>query len=63
MFTCICIDGDWDTSLVVLQGGAVSLRHKNIKLLECNVCVFIPVENFVFLDSILKVVLCDVKDG
>ena len=43
MFACICLDSDAETSLVVLQGGAVSLGDERFELLEYGVSVVLPV--------------------
>ena len=34
MFTCVCLDGDGDISLVLLKGDALSLGDERLELLE-----------------------------
>ena len=42
MFTCACMNIDWESFLVVLQGDIVGFGDERLKFLECGVCGVIP---------------------
>ena len=55
MFTCICLDGDREISVVlILQGGAVDFEDERVELQECSDCVLSQWKTCVFLNNFLS---------
>ena len=54
MFTCLCLDSDGESSLVVMLGSVVAPGDERFKLLECSVYIVIAKENLVFFSTSLS---------
>ena len=62
MFAGICLDGDWEISLVILQGNTEGLEDECLQLPKSSDYIFISVESLILLKQFPKwyCVMCKV---